>query len=144
MDFEKKYYTDNYDFHKRCCFERNIDEDRKEDKNQRHNQEETCCIKKVETYYCYPSYYNEEKKDDCKEEKIEEKQIPYYEGTFKLYPSYCDYKKDCHKKVDCKEEKYEDIKNEHKNCDKQENNNRCCCRNKFCLCCNLFGNFRRW
>ena len=71
------------------------------------------CVKKIEeTFCCYPSYYNEDKKEDNKEK--------CFEGTFKICPKrYNHY--DCGKfeKNDCYN------KNDEQNCG-CKNNNRCC------------------
>ena len=113
-------YNERYnDFDQKCnCIQNN---DYNYDKKQ-------CCVKRVEeTFCCYPSYYNEEKKEDKREKENE-----YWEGTFRAYP-----KKDCYKKQD-NDNRYED------KCDKKEekhecqrNNNRCCWG-----LCNLFRNCR--
>ena len=118
MDFENRYNNISYRHEDKSI----------EDKNEQFCQKD-CCIKRVETYYCYPSYYNEEKKDDCKKE---EKHPEYYEGTFKLYPSYCDKKHD--DKSDLKDDG-------NKKCEKENNveNNKCNCRNRCNFCCGLFG-----
>ena len=107
MDFENKFNSDCFRFNNNYteC------ENEKYDKN-------SCCVKRIETYYCCPSYYNEEKK--------EERRPLFYEGTFKLYPNYCD---DGHTKKD-----KDDCTNKNNTC-------RCNCRNR-CGFCGLFG--RRW
>jgi len=75
----------------------------------------SCCFKKVEeSFYCFPSYYNEdEKKDDRKEEKC-------WEGTFKICPRH-DF----------------DSKSEHKD-EKTYRTNNCNC------CFNPCSWFKRW
>lgn len=77
----------------------------------------SCCLKRVEeTYICFPSYYNEENKDNKKEK--------CFEGTFKICPKYYNDENDCKDK--------EDKKDDHK-CG-------CRCHNR----CGFCGIFKRW
>ena len=132
MDFYNRYEYENYNSRENCCFE----DEKFEGKNNNNANNKACCVKKVETYYCCPSYYTEGKKEECKEEKKDEKQPTFYEGTFKLYPSYCDCKKEDRHEYNEKDtcNRTEDIRH--------ENNNRCSARR--CCFCNLFRNCRRW
>ena len=91
----------------------------------KNDNEKKCpyCLRKIEeTFCCFPSYYNEDKK----EYKVDEKHYPIYEGTVKLYP-----KLDCFDKKDDRCDRNDNI-NEHK-CE-------CRCHNR----CGLCGLFRRW
>ena len=83
----------------------------------------SCCVKRVEeTYFCYPSYYNEEN-DDCKDRKKGEFLFPCYEGYVKLCPE-----KSCNHS------------NKENTCDNQGSNN-CHKKQSRCCFCNLFS---RW
>ena len=84
-----------------------------------HDENRTCCVRRVEeTYLCFPSYYNEEK-DDKKEEKKER----CFEGTFRICP-----------KCENQEKKNND--------DHSKNEQRfdCRCHQR----CGFCGLFRRW
>ena len=104
--------------------------------NEKNNgtKKDSCCIKRVEeTFYCFPSYYNEEKEDkEVKKEKC-------FEGTFKICPNHnCDdkqFNKDAYNNDKNNHGEENEIKKEEqKGC---KNQNRCCC---FCG----FNRFFRW
>ena len=89
-----------------------------------HNERKNCCLKRVEeTFVCFPSYYNEEKKEDCKKED-NNNFYPSYEGTFRIWPTNA----------------YGNGKDDNENhCHHNENK---CYRNRCCFCCGIFG--KRW
>ena len=116
MDFYNNYYDNDIDYENRYEF----------NNSHRHNEKRNCCVKKVEeTYLCCPSYYNENKYEDKKEELF----YPCYEGTFTLCPrkSYCSNNEIKHDKCN----KYNM---------KEENHDNRCLRNRCCFC-RLFS---RW
>ena len=107
-------------FNNRCNCNNYNDYDNHE--NYYHDERKNCCIKRTEeVLYCFPSYYNEDKKDNCKKDNNKkESECKYWEGTFKIYPKYED---SCNK--------YESKENSHNS----EKRNNCCF-------CNLFKNSR--
>ncbi len=126
--YNNEYYYDNY------SKDNNYDNDY--NKNNYDHNKKSCCVRRVEeTFCCYPSYYNEENKEDKWEDKKEEKRDQCFEGTFKICPKHYDYNdkedhKDYDDKKDCREK--ENKKEEHK-CG-------CRCHNR----CGFCGLFRRW
>lgn len=115
------YYNDRYD-----CTDRYNDCNqyyKQQNNNYNYNKcnfEKSCCMKRTEeTYFCYPSYYNEDKHE-------EKDEYPCYVGTFRMCPekSKCDTNYN-------KQEKYQNSNTCRNN---QHGHNRCCL-------CSWFG---RW
>ena len=97
-------------YNDRCC--NNQNDYNKNDNYDRKN----CCVKRVEeTFFCIPSYYNEDRKEDKKQDEC-------WEGTFKICPKNHNQHHNCENRDDTKQDYY-------------PNRNRCCL-------CNLFRNCR--
>lgn len=111
--YDNDYNFNNYYSNNKYCYEN--------DYEKRHCNKPSCCVKRVEeTFYCLPSYYNEQNKDDKKINKHEK----CFEGTFKICPKICDNKEETNK--DCYE---------------KDNYNHCGKSHHKCSFCGLFG---RW
>lgn len=103
--------------------------------NYYHNKP-SCCVRKVEeTYCCFPSYYNEDKKEDNKS------QIKCCEGTFKICPKHCyDEKPNDNKCIKHNETNYCNCTNQN-DCYEKDYSNHNRQQHKCCFC-NLFKNCR--
>lgn len=133
------YYQDRYNgysINNNCCNHYN-DYDYENNFNQNNcdnDKKHSCCFRRTEeTFCCYPSYYNEEKKNDkydCKDVNKDN----YIEGSFKIC-SKCNYNNN---------NKHIDIHNVNKNeCCYEKNDKRKYdrrCHNRCCFC----GLFRCW
>jgi len=70
------YYADSrngYSINSRDNYSNNLyyDYDNDDQNNYRKHQGRSCCMRKVEeSFCCFPSYYNEERNEDRKEEKM--------------------------------------------------------------------------
>jgi len=118
--------TNNYSMNRNSNYYYNdyYDDSNNHFNNYNHNNynENSCCVRRVEeTFCCFPSYYNEDRKYD-KNEDLKDK---CFEGTFKICPKHHNCNKE--NKNDCDQKKYSNKCN--CNCF-----NRCCCP----------VNFKRW